>query len=177
MLLSPATRLVQNAWVVPRLEPAIEGWLALGVGPFFILERDYPDALYRGAPVPLSFRAALAQAGDIQIELIEQTSDGPSAYRDVVPVGETGFHHMCKITDDFDGDTARLRAAGIAMASELVSDGIPTCYADTRAQMGCMLELLPPAPILLQVYAIVAQAADGWTGTDPVRDMVAALSA
>jgi hypothetical protein len=94
-LLSPATRLVQNAWVVPRLEDAIPGWVALGVGPFFVLERAYPQALYRGTPVPLSFRAALAQAGDIQIELIEQTSDGPSAYRDMVPAGATGFHHMC----------------------------------------------------------------------------------
>jgi hypothetical protein len=61
------------------------------------------------------------------------------------------------------------------MASELVSDGIPTCYADTRAQMGCMLELLPPAPILLEVYAIVADAAVGWTGDAPIRDMATAL--
>lgn len=175
-MLPLGTNFVQNAWVVPDLEKAIEGWVAMGVGPFYVLDRDYPDALYRGQPVPLSFRAGLAQAGSIQIELIQQTSPGPSAYRDVVADGETGFHHMCKITDDFASDTAALRANGIALATEMDSGGIPTCYADTRAQMGCMLELLPPSAILTQIYDIVAAAAKDWKGDAPIRDLIAAIS-
>jgi hypothetical protein len=105
-MLPRGTNFVQNAWVVPDLEQAIEKWVAMGVGPFYVLGRDYPDAIYRGQSVPLSFRAGLAQAGAIQIELIQQTSPGPSAYRDVVAEGETGFHHVCMITDNFAGYTA-----------------------------------------------------------------------
>lgn len=175
-MLPSGTSFVQNAWVVPDLDKAMQHWLAMGVGPFHILDRAYPDALYRGRPEPLSFRAALAQAGAIQIELIEQTSKGPSAYRDVVPDGGTGFHHMCKITDDYAGDVASLRAHGIVLATEMESDGIPTCYADTRAQMGCMLELLPPSPILTQIYDLVAASSRGWTGEAPVRDLMAVLA-
>jgi Glyoxalase/Bleomycin resistance protein/Dioxygenase superfamily len=164
------TSLVQNAWVVANLESAMRGWLAMGVGPFFVLHQNSPDAMYRGRPVPLSFRVGLAQAGPIQIELIEQLSDGPSAYRDVVPPGHSGFHHMCKLTDDYAGDTKALMATGIVLATEINVFGLKACYADTRQQMGCMLELVPPLPQLLKLYEVVATAARDWSGADPVRE-------
>ena len=168
-ILPCGTPLVQNCWVVDDLDAAMANWLALGVGPFFTLETRYDDAIYRGEIVPLECRVGLAQAGPIQIELIQQTSPGPSAYRDVAPRGGTVFHHMCKITDDYAGDAAALRARGIILANELMSGDIPVCYADTRAEIGCMLELIPPAPLLLDLYALVAGSAKGWDGRDPVR--------
>jgi hypothetical protein len=76
---------------------------------------------------------------------IEQTRPGPSCYRDVVPEGQTGFHHVCKITDDYARDGAALKARGILIANEFISSGdIPACYADTREEIG-------------------------WDGADPIR--------
>lgn len=162
--------LMQNCWVVPDLEKAMQQWLSMGVGPFFRRDADYPDALYRGRPEPLAFKGALAQAGPVQIELIQQTSKGPSAYRDIVPEGGSGFHHMCRIVHDVAGEIARLRARGIEMASEFRSvGGAQVAYADTRREMGCMLELVPAEPVLIHLFRDVAQAARYWDGSDPIR--------
>lgn len=162
--------LLQNCWVVPDLDEAMQRWLSMGVGPFFRRDADYPDALYRGRPEPLAFKAALAQAGPVQIELIQQTSAGPSAYRDAVPEGQSGFHHMCRMVHDVGEEIARLRARGIEMASEFRSvGGAQVAYADTRREMGCMLELVPTEPVLVNLFRDVAQAARYWDGSDPVR--------
>ena len=161
---------IQNCWVVPDLEAAMERWVGMGVGPFFRRDSNYPEAIYRGTPVPLSFRGAIAQAGSVQIELIQQTSSGPSAYRDTFAEGESGFHHMLHFTDHFAEDVQALRARGIEMASEFSSlGGASVVYADTREEIGCMLELLPPVPILLKAFRMVADAASNWDGRDPVR--------
>lgn len=165
------TELVQNAWVVDDLDKAMRGWLGQGVGPFHTLDIRHENAIYRGRPVPLSFRVGLAQAGPIQIELIQQTSDGDSAYRDVVPKGEVGFHHVCMMTDDCEQEVARLLERGFAIANEINSRGNRTCYMDTRSDIGCMLEILPPSPLLLKIYQIVARSAQDWDGSDPVRAM------
>lgn len=175
-LLSRGTRLVQNCWTVDSRDEAVEHWLSAGAGPFYTLERSFPDARYRGRIEPLSMKVALGQAGPIQIELIEQTSPGPSAYRDVAPAGGTAFHHMCKITEQFDEDLEGLIAAGIEVVTEIPGkNGKRTIYADTRAELGCMLELLPPTPELLAIYAIVADAAVDWDGSEPVRAMTPEL--
>ena len=162
--------LLQNCWVVADLDDAMERWLSMGVGPFFRRDSDYPDALYRGRPEPLAFKAALAQAGPVQIELIQQTSKGPSAYRDMVPEGQTGFHHMCRIVHNVGDEIGRLKARGIKMASEFRSvGGAQVAYADTRNELGCMLELVPAEPVLINLFRDVAEAAQDWDGTDPVR--------
>ncbi|QPI74904.1 VOC family protein [Sphingobium sp. Cam5-1] len=162
--------LLQNCWVVTDLDDAMERWLSMGVGPFLRRDSDYPDALYRGRPEPLAFKAALAQAGPVQIELIQQTSKGPSAYRDMVPEGQTGFHHMCRIVHNVGEEIRRLRARGIEMASEFRSvGGAQVAYADTRNELGCMLELVPAEPVLINLFRDVAEAARYWDGRDPVR--------
>lgn len=164
--------LLQNCWVVPDLDAAMHGWLKLGVGPFFRRDSDYPEALYRGRPEPLAFRGALAQAGPIQIELIQQTSKGPSAYRDVVPEGQAGFHHMCRIVEDVPGEIAALRQRGIEVASEFRSlGGAHVAYVDTRRELGCMLELVPAEPLLFKLFEDVAKAARHWDGSDPIRPL------
>lgn len=166
-----ALPIIQAAWVVDDLDAAMAGWIALGVGPFFTFEVDMPEALYRGAPEPLRFRGALAQAGDMQIELIQQTSDGPSAYRDVVPKGQSGFHHICRAYGAYDETIAQLRAQGVAPATEARPGGARVCYADTRAQLGCMLEVLDANPAAEALSGLVRRGADGWDGRDPVREV------
>ena len=51
-------------------------------------------------------KTALAQAGDMQIELIQPTGNSPSAYRDTVPMGRSGFHHIVRSVFDTVADAA-----------------------------------------------------------------------
>ena len=78
----------------------------MGVGPFYL--NEYPNGTfskvtYRGELAELSMKVAIAQAGPIQIELIEPMTE-TCAYRDSVPKGKEGFHHMCVWTLDFKAD-------------------------------------------------------------------------
>lgn len=168
----------QYAWVVDSLDRAMEGWLALGVGPFFTRSLTWDKAVYRGRVVPLSIRVGLAQAGASPIELIEQTSAGDSVFRDVVSDGGTGFHHVCKFTDDVEREAATLAAAGIVIAGELPRPGSTrTIFADTREQIGAMLEILEPSDLLRSWYALVEDGAREWDGRDPVREITRELLA
>lgn len=158
------TDIHQSCWVVPDLIAAAERWVKMGVGPFVTIESSFPDAIYRGERVPLEIFAGLAQAGPMQIELIEQRSPGPSAYRDSFAPGESGFHHVAKIVPDYDEQVAALRARGIVIATEAIFDGKPFCYADTRAEIGAMLEIVPDTSVIRELNAAVVAAARGWDG-------------
>ena len=80
----------QNAWVVDDLEAACTAWVKqLGVGPFFITDYApgaFHSVTYLGAPSELAMRIGIAQAGPLQIELIQPITE-PSAYRMSVPAG------------------------------------------------------------------------------------------
>ena len=98
---------MQSAWVVDDLDAAVDAWLKVGIGPFFFVEYTpdlFEESTYRGNPSPISMKIALAQAGDMQIELIEPTGEQANIYRDTVPEGKTAFHHLFFWTSDIYGE-------------------------------------------------------------------------
>ena len=175
MIKSPLSRnFFQSAFVVPDLEEACNHWSQqLGVGPFFV--KDYPpgtfdSVIYRGKQADLSMRVALAQAGTMQIELIEPR-EGPSAYRDMVPVGSAPtFHHFCAWTEDFEADQRLLEAEGFEAVNVGHSGPVTFGYFDTRASLGCMLELVTRLPAVEGRFQMMADAAANWDGSDPMRE-------
>lgn len=170
-MLSGSNRIVQNAWVVPDLLTAIPKWVdAMGVGPFFIMENIHADKqLYRGQPSDLIFDVALAQAGDVQIELIQQKNEIPSVYRDVVPEGESGFHHVAVIVEDYEKEVAAYRKRGYEVAMSAMYGVMPFIYFDTRKDLMSMVEVLPAFPDLLANFEHVRVASIDWDGSDPIR--------
>ena len=169
--------LTQNAYIVRDIEASMHQWInTMGVGPFFLLDHiQLKDVIYRGAPIDLDISAAIAFSGSVQIELIQQFNDGPSAYRDVVPQGQEGFHHMCIYPDDYDKVLAEYEAAGmpLAMAGKVASSDARFCYMDARANLNCMMELVDvPEGGASALWAPLRQATDEWDGkTDPIRLM------
>jgi hypothetical protein len=164
---------IQNCWVVPDVVEAARGWIKLGVGPFFVFDVDVPGALYRGKLTPLHFSVAIAQAGPVQIEFIHQRSDGPSAFRDVVPAGRSGFHHVCRAFGDYEETRAELQRQGVPIVTEGGVDGARFCFADTRLLIGCMLEVVDDGKTGRWLVATVRDAALGWAGQDPIRQLPA----
>jgi hypothetical protein len=164
----------QSAWVVDDIEDAASLWAEkTGIGPFFLA--DYQegvlvDTFYRGTPLPLTMKTALAQAGDMQIELIQPTGNRPSAYRDTVPVGRAGFHHIALWSSDVSGDIAHYVDRGFEVAASGSAGGIGQfAYIDTTSVFGHMIELVEDIDIIRTVFKAVADAAIGWDGSDPVR--------
>ena len=84
-------------------------WVNLGVGPWFVM-RDLPiRALYRGEPCEITLTLALANSGDMQIELIQQQDDTPSIYTEFLRSGRQGYHQLAYWSDDFDATMASVR--------------------------------------------------------------------
>lgn len=166
--------LTQNAYVVRDLGTSMTFWMdTFDIGPFFVIPHiPLTDVTYRGAPAELDISAALAFSGNIQIELIEQHNDGPSAYRDVVPAGEEGFHHICLYPDDYEGFVARYEAMGypIAGGGALASSGTRFAYMDARARLNCMVEIVDAPGGTGAMWGPLLEATDTWDGvTDPIR--------
>jgi hypothetical protein len=74
----------------------------LGVGPFYYIERVKRDWFrYRSEPSDAEVSIALANSGDLQIELIQQRNDAPSMYRDFLNSGREGLQHMSYWTTNY----------------------------------------------------------------------------
>lgn len=174
MVYLPSRKYMQIAWVVPDLHAAIEHWARqAGVGPFFYFDDVvYENAVYRGEPwQAVKFHAAIAQAGDMQIELIEQLEEGPSMFRELVPPGESRLHHMSTYTEDFECDLAHYRRHGAEIVFSGLMKGAPVCWLDTTATLGFLTELITANPAKEAVFARFRKAAESWDGVDAIRTL------
>jgi hypothetical protein len=164
----------QSAWVVDDIEAAALQWAEYaGVGPFFVSEYNegvLEETTYRGKPSPITMKTALAQAGDMQIELIQPTGNKRSAYRDTVPVGKAAFHHIAIWSNDLGADIAGYLAKGFEVAASGRAGGVVGfVYIDTSAALGHMIELVEDAEEIRSVFNMVADASKNWDGSSPVR--------
>ena len=158
---------IQNAYYVQDLDAAIERWHRLwGIGPFFVRRHIVlPQVSYRGRPSQLDISAAYVQAGPIQIELVTQHDDTPSAFRDVYAADQEGFHHVAVIPDDYDELVAAYAEQGFPVVTELrTASGRGAAYIDTRAMLGHMVEIYVISDSLTALYRDVAAAAKNWDG-------------
>lgn len=163
---------VQLAYVVDDVWPAAAEFSArFGAGPFFVNEHiPCTDVVHRGRPATFDHSSAYGQWGTVMVELVMQHDDEPSAIRDVFARGETGLHHLAYFVDDLADTARRLEAQGYPQA-QIATAGGGTRFAfhDAVATLGHMFELYEPNDRLLGFYAMVADAARGWDGTEPVR--------
>ena len=158
--------IIQNAFIVNDMQEAMERWnKAFGYGPFLLMEHiGLKDIVYRGESVELDISAGFVQAGDIQIEFIQQHNDGPSCYRDQFAPGEEGFHHVAVLCEDYDAEYKRYVDNGFPSATEFDSGGRQIAYMDTRASTGCMVELYPDVEGIHTLYKTVRDIQEGWDG-------------
>jgi hypothetical protein len=167
----PNRRIIQNSWVVPDIHAAMAAWTqTAGVGPFFLVEGIViEEQRHRGRPTDIEVSFALAQAGDVQVELVCQHNDAPSAYRDTVPPGATAFHHVAHYCENYDRDLAAFTTAGAPIAFSGSFGGKRFCYLDTQARLGAMVELIEASDVQAEFFARIRQAAEQWDGRDPIR--------
>ena len=101
----------QNGYVVRDIRAAMDHWVnVMGVGPWYYIDRVKTDYFrHRGQDSGMEMSIALANSGDLQIELIQQRNDAPSMYKEFLDSGREGLQHMSYWTKDYQ-DTLRPRA-------------------------------------------------------------------
>jgi hypothetical protein len=173
----PAGGIVQLGYVVKDVFEAVEHFSdLLNAGPWIVFEHmALENGEYRGNPTSLDVSIAMAHAGHVQIELIQQNNDVPSVYSEVPEDRRYGFHHWGIGTTDFDGDLQRLKDRGyeVALIARVEDFDARGAYMDTKRDMPGMVELIEMVPAVEQMFTDTYKASLGWDGTEPVRIMTA----
>ncbi len=165
-------RVRQNGYVVPDLDAALLHWTeVLGVGPWFTIRNLTLDpSEYRGAAVSTEISLAVANSGDLQLELIQVHDDSPSCFREFLDGGNEGLHHLAWWTDDFEATIQRAEAAGWGVIQSGDLMGTRFCYFDTEMHPGTVAELMELNDMSRWLATQAHEAADTWDGTtDPIR--------
>ena len=162
-------RFFQMGFVVDDVLAAAATWArTFGIGPFHVLPVVEQDAIYRGTPAPIMIQVGVAQAGPVQIELIQQHSDGPSIYREWNRGSAGGFHQLATVTTEYEGTKAHYESLGYEVVAESLNN-MRVAYIDTVADFGFYIEVVEGGPEFLKQLSAISKACASWDGTDPVR--------
>jgi catechol 2,3-dioxygenase-like lactoylglutathione lyase family enzyme len=164
---------VQIAYAVPDARAAAARWAAAtGAGPFLVRPHiELASVRYRDRAATFDHTSAYGQWGPVMLELIEVHSTAPNIVSDVLGDRPTGLHHLAFWVDDLDRVVAALAARGHLEAMRATTaGGVMFVFVDAVEHLGHMIELYRPDERLRRFYADVAAAADGWDGSDPVRE-------
>jgi len=172
--MQPEGSIIELCHVTRDMDVALEHWTKdLGAGPFFVFDVPVlPGQLYYGEPTEVSMRVGFGFSGGVLIELLEQTNDGASPFRDFVEERGEGLHHIMP-REDFETGYNRLSEAGHRVAySGVMPGGERFCIFDTRSANGAYVEFMELSEQMQGSIALMEKAHTTWDGvTDPVRGM------
>lgn len=162
--------IIQLAYYVPDIIAAANFWAThLGAGPFYTLSHIPLQSVHYGESLgELDHSSAYGWHGAHMVELV--TQHGPAS-----PVfGERpyGLHHAAYVASNFDAELERLENLGwpTAMVAS-TSNNMRFAFADANQHLGHYFELYEEAQSLRDFYEFIEQAAAGWDGSDPVREL------
>lgn len=165
---------MQFCWLVPDLDAAMATWTRrAGIGPFFRFDSvSYDQPRYRGKPGGnAAIAAAIAQAGDVQIELVCVKDQIPSIWQEGPCAGKGGFHHAAIYCANYDATVKSYIEAGSPMIFDGLMLGYRVGWIDTVSTLGFYTELIDANPVAEKVFAQFRAAAKDWDGKDPVRQL------
>jgi methylmalonyl-CoA/ethylmalonyl-CoA epimerase len=129
-------------------------WELLGIGPWMLVDFKPPhvrDVSLHGISmspdVDFNVRAALADFGDMQIELLEPVS-GPSTYREFLETHGQGIHHVSfGESPDHDEVVSILKGHGIDIEMDgVLGNAIRFTYMATQNELGTIFEVIKTDP-------------------------------
>lgn len=165
-------KVCQNGYVVRDIEVAMDHWIhVMGVGPWFYIEDVKTDWLrHRGALSDARMSIALANSGDLQIELIQPRNDAPSMYREFLDAGHEGLQHMSYWTDEYEALFDKARALGYKVVQEgcIAGEQGRFAYFDTEAHPGTVIEISDISGTKGRTFAHIRKVAQDWDGSDAI---------
>lgn len=118
-----------------------------GIGPWAVFEGEPERCTDRGRDITFKGMMAMAQAGPVQIELI-QILEGDSIHSDFLAEHGEGLHHIGFFVQDLDARLAAAREAGIEVLHwgflKQIGLSIEYAYLDSTATGGVIIEYIQP---------------------------------
>lgn len=177
MELPRGTRMVQIAYATTDVRASARRWYELyGAGPFFV--REHVPAPRVRVPGPdgdmlsgvFDHTCALGQWGPVMVEFVHHHTLAPAQLdRDMRGDG-TGIHHVACFVDDLERARDQLVAGGARVVMDAETPEVRFVFLDAGPSAGHLIELYEQTPYLAELYGRVARAAEGWDGTDLLRE-------
>ena len=129
--------------VVRDIEKAMRHWVEVcGVGPWFYAEQLPMDEFrYKGRTYDLKVSIALANSGDVQLELIQQRNDVPSLYGDFLAAGHEGMQHWSSWPVNYHEIRDRALRSGWQIGQEGDTPRGPFIYFLNEGHPGTVIEM------------------------------------
>ena len=170
--------IAQIGYVVRDIEASMRSFTACGIGPWFYLKGVKPtNFTYRGQPSGMAMDVAVANSGDIQIELITPVNDAPSMYRDFLEAGNEGVQHVAYWSEHYQELYDRALAAGFTVGQEgqIGGEDGRFAYLETEHHPGTVIEISDVGGSKRFVFDLIKTAAANWDGSNPVQEIDASL--
>jgi hypothetical protein len=166
----------QNGYVVHDIHAAMDAWLAHGVGPWFYFEKVETDWFrHRGEDSAVHLSIALANSGELQVELIQQRNDAPSLYREFLDSGREGFQHMSYWTTGYQALFDQALSLGYTVGHEGCIGGEQGrfAYLENRGTeaSGTLIEISDVSGPKGLFFQHVREVAADWDGSEPIRQL------
>jgi catechol 2,3-dioxygenase-like lactoylglutathione lyase family enzyme len=163
----------QIGYVVTDLDKALAGFVELGIGPWFVMRGLPQRVTYRGEPCEITLSLALANSGEMQIEVIQQQEDDtPSIFTEFLSSGREGFHQFAYWTEDFEATMQAVGEAGWPVVWSGGEDvGTRFAYVEPPDSPATIVEIMELTDTTAGMGKFICDAADGWDGSDPIRNL------
>lgn len=163
----------QNGYVVKDIEQAMTHWVeVMGVGPWFYIEDVQTEWFkHRGQSSDVKMSIALANSGDLQIELIQQRNDAPSMYKEFIDAGLEGLQHMSYWTTEYQKLYDKAISLGYVVGHEGSINEGGFAYFDTQAHPGTVIEISDVSGPKGKFFQHIRKLSADWDGTDPIRKL------
>ncbi len=165
-------KITQIGYVVRDIDAAMDNWVRHGVGPWFYVDRVQTDFFrYHGVDSDMQMSVALANSGDVQLELIQPRNDAPSMYKDFLDAGREGMQHIAYWSDDYQNllDSALADGYVIGQEGSIGGEQGRFAYLDTEVEQGTVIELSDISGPKGQFFQYIREVAASWDGSDPIR--------
>ena len=158
--------------VVRDIEAAMQHWVQVcGVGPWYYTDKLPITAFRYGdrAFDDIHISVALANSGDVQLELIQQRCDTPSMYQDFLSAGHEGMQHWSSWPVDYDDRLERALADGYSVGQAGDTPRGRFVYLSQEGHPGTVIEMAHMTDTRRSIFEAVRSAATDWDGRDPIR--------
>ncbi|WP_405181816.1 VOC family protein [Nocardia sp. NBC_01377] len=168
----------QIGYVVRDIEASMRGFVDSGIGPWFYLKGLQSGSFtYRGEPSGMVMDVAVANSGDIQIELISPVNDEPSMDKDFLDADHEGMQHFACWNENYQDLYDRALAAGFTVGQKGEIGGATGgfAYLETEHHPGTVVEISDFGGTKKFVFDFIELAAANWDGTNPIQVIDPAL--
>src|SRR6202521_2968239 len=148
--------------VVRDIEAAMRHWVEVcGIGPWFYADRlavtgfTYAGRRYDDTHISI----ALANSGEVQLELIQQRCDTPSMYRDFLAAGHEGMQHWSSWAVNYHEIRERALGTGWQIGQEGDTPRGPFIYFLNEGHPGTVVEMAEATPTRMRIFDAVREAA------------------